>query len=149
MRTVVEWLACWFGLGKIPFAPGTFGTLGAIPLVYVLTQLGPIPYMIGTLVFIVGAVFIAQAFETFHGTHDPSQIVIDEVAGFLVSMTWVPLSWPFWLAGFVLFRILDILKPFPIGELDRRIKGGLGTVIDDVAAGLVVNVLLQFWLGRF
>lgn len=149
LKTVVEWLARWFGLGLMPFAPGTFGTVGAIPLAIALCLLGPLPYMIGTLVFIVAAVFVAQAYEIFHGEHDPSQIVIDEVAGFLVAMTWVPPTWINILAAFVLFRILDIFKPFPINHIDRRMKGGLGTVMDDVAAGLVVNVLLQFWLGRF
>jgi phosphatidylglycerophosphatase A len=111
--------------------------------------LGPLGYMIATLVFIVFAIFIAQAYEVMHGEHDPSRIVIDEVAGFLVAMTWVPFTWLYVLAAFALFRLLDIWKPGPIGVLDRRIKGGLGTVIDDVAAGLVVNVALQFWLGRF
>lgn len=149
MKTLVELLAHWFGLGRLPFSPGTFGTIGAIPVVFALAWLGPIPYMIGTLVFIVVAVVVAQAYEGFHRQHDAQQIVIDEVAGFLVSMTWVPLTWPMLLAGFILFRALDILKPGPIGYLDRKIEGGLGTVIDDVAAGLVVNVLLQFWLGRF
>jgi phosphatidylglycerophosphatase A len=105
--------------------------------------------MIATIVFIVFAIIVSQLFESFNGEHDSSCIVIDEVAGFLVTMTWVPLEPQFWLAGFVLFRIFDMLKPFPISVLDRRIKGGLGTVIDDVAAGLVANVILQFWIGRF
>ncbi len=149
MKTVVEWLAWWFGLGRMPFSPGTFGTIGAIPLVYGLACLGPIPYMIGTLVFIVFAIFVAHAYETMHGEHDSSQIVIDEVAGFLVTMTWVPLTLKMWFAGFVLFRLFDIVKPFPISYLDQRIEGGFGTVIDDVAAGLAANVILQLWLGRF
>jgi phosphatidylglycerophosphatase A len=149
LKTLVEWLATWFGLGRMPFSPGTFGTFGAIPLVLGLVLLGPLPYMIGTIVFIIAAVFIAHLYEVWHHEHDPQSIVIDEVAGFLVSMTWVPLTWQYLLAAFLLFRFLDILKPGPIGYLDRHVEGGLGTVIDDVAAGLVVNVLLQLWLGRF
>jgi phosphatidylglycerophosphatase A len=134
----------------MPFVPGTFGTLGAIPVVCAFALLGPLPYMIATIVFIVFAVIVSQLYESFHeGVHDPSCIVIDEVAGFLVTMTWVPLTPALWLTGFLLFRIFDMLKPFPISVLDRRIKGGLGVVVDDVAAGLVANVLLQFWLGRF
>ena len=149
MKTLVEWLAWWGGLGRLPKSPGTFGTLGAIPLVFLFVALGPLPYMIGTLVFILVAVFVAQAYENIHGEHDSSSIVIDEVAGFLVAMTWVPLNLKFIGAGFFLFRLFDIWKPGPIGELDRRVKGGLGVVLDDVAAGLLVNLLLQAWLGRF
>jgi phosphatidylglycerophosphatase A len=149
LKTVVESLATWFGLGKLPFSPGTFGTIGAIPLAYGLVLLGPIPYMIATIVFIVAAIFVAHAYETFHGEHDSSKIVIDEVAGFLVSMTWVPFTGLYVLVAFVLFRLFDIVKPYPISYLDRNIQGGLGTVIDDIAAGLVVNLLMQFWLGRF
>jgi phosphatidylglycerophosphatase A len=149
LKTLVEWLATWFGLGRMPWVPGTFGTLGAFPLVYAFALLGPLPYMISTIVFIVFAVIIAHLFESLHGEHDSSCIVIDEVAGFLVTMTWVPLEPKYWLAGFLLFRGFDMVKPFPINILDQRIKGGLGTVIDDVAAGLVSNIILQFWLGRF
>lgn len=149
LKTLVEWLATWFGLGRMPFVPGTFGTLGAFPLVCAFAWLGPLQYMIATIVFVVFSIFVAHAFESFHGEHDSSCIVIDEVAGFLVTMTWVPLTPLYWLAGFLLFRFFDMVKPFPIRELDRRIEGGLGTVVDDIAAGLVANVILQFWLGRF
>jgi phosphatidylglycerophosphatase A len=133
----------------MPFSPGTFGTLGAIPLAYALVQLGPVPYLVFTLVFIVFAIVVSQRFESFHVEHDLSEIVIDEVAGFLVAMAWLPSTWQYWLAGFLLFRFFDIVKPFPISYLDRKIKGGMGVVIDDVAAGLVVNVILQWWSGRF
>lgn len=149
LKTLVECLATWFGLGRMPFVPGTFGTLGAFPVVYAFALMGPLPYMIGTMMFIVFAIFVSQLFESIFHEHDPSCIVIDEVAGFLVTMTWVPLTPLMWLAGFLLFRVLDMWKPGPIGKLDKNIKGGLGTVIDDVAAGLVANILLQFWLGRF
>src|SRR5437868_874666 len=102
VKTLVDWLAWWFGLGRIPYGPGTFGTLGAIPVVFALVALGPLPYMLGTLVFIMFAVFIAHAYESIHGEHDSSQIVIDEVAGFLVAMTWVPLEWKYLGGAFVL-----------------------------------------------
>lgn len=149
LKTLVEWLATWFGLGRMPVVPGTFGTLGAIPVVYAFALLGPLPYMIATLVFIMFSIWVSHLFEAINREHDSSCIVIDEVAGFLVTMTWVPLTPQFWVAGFLLFRIFDMLKPFPISVLDQRVKGGLGTVIDDIAAGLVANVILQFWLGRF
>lgn len=149
LKTLVEWLATWFGLGRMPFVPGTFGTLGAFPVVYAFALLGPMPYMIATLIFVVFSVFVSHLYESIHGEHDSSCIVIDEVAGFLVTMTWIPLTPWLWLSGFFLFRVLDMLKPWPISHLDARVKGGLGTVVDDIAAGLVANVILQYWLGRF
>jgi phosphatidylglycerophosphatase A len=149
LKTVVECLAQWFGLGRIKFAPGTFGTIGAIPLVYAFVWLGPKGYLIATFVFILFSIAVAHAYETMNQSHDPSEIVIDEVAGFLVSMAWLPLNWMSLLAAFVLFRFFDILKPYPISYLDKKVTGGFGTVIDDIAAGLIVNVLLQWWSGRF
>ena len=149
LKTVVECFAQWFGLGRLPFSPGTFGTLGAIPLVYALAGLGPLPYMIATFAFIFFAMWISHLYEKIHGEHDSSKIVIDEVAGFLVAMTLVPFTWANVAITFALFRFFDIVKPGPIRILDRRMTGGFGTVIDDVAAGLVVNILMQVWLGRF
>jgi phosphatidylglycerophosphatase A len=133
-------------LGKLPFSPGTFGTIGALPLILVLAPLGAIPYMIATFTIVVFAIWISQMHELLNATHDSSEIVIDEVAGILVAMAFVPLTWKTLALGFILFRIFDILKPFPISWMDRKIKGGVGVVVDDVAAGLVVNVLLQLAL---
>jgi phosphatidylglycerophosphatase A len=141
-------LATWFGCGKMPFAPGTFGTLGALPLVWLLASYGPFPYMLSTFVFSVLAIWVAQLYETVGGKHDASEVVIDEVAGFLVTMAWVPLTWPYVIAGFVLFRAFDILKPFPISYIDQRVKGGVGVIGDDLLAGIVSNVLLQIILQK-
>lgn len=143
METIVQVLATWFGLGKLPFSPGTFGTIGAIPLVLLLAPYGPFPYMIGVLVMVVSAIGISQMYEADSGTHDSSEIVIDEVAGYMVAMTWIPLHWQTLALGFVLFRVFDIVKPFPISWMDEKIKGGTGVVADDVAAGIVVNILMQ------
>ena len=85
---------------------------------------------------------------------DPKEVVIDEVAGFLVAMTWLPLSWSSFLAAFLLFRLFDVWKPLFIGYLDKNVKGGLGIVADDLAAGIVTNIILQVvyqqtdWLGH-
>jgi phosphatidylglycerophosphatase A len=147
-------LATWFGLGKAKKAPGTFGTVGAIPLAMGLYHLGPISYMAATFLFILFSIFISQAHEKELGHHDASEIVIDEVAGFLVTMTWLPMGWRSLGIGFVVFRLLDIWKPFPISYLDKKIDGGLGVVIDDVVAGLIANIFLQMlyaqtnWLGE-
>ena len=109
--------------------------------------------MISALAFTIFAIFVAEAYEQLMSTHDAKEVVIDEVAGYLVAMTWLPLTWQSFVFSFLLFRCLDICKPYPIGFLDKNIKGGMGVVVDDIAAGLVSNVVLQWvflqthWLG--
>ncbi len=139
----IKLLATFFYTGLAPKAPGTVGTLAAIPLVLVASLMGSVPYVIITVVLVLAAIFVAQLYERSVGSHDNSEIVIDEVVGFMMAMALVPITWVSLLVGFVLFRIIDIFKPFPISYLDRNIKGGLGVVIDDLAAGVVVNILLQ------
>ena len=85
-------------------------------------------------------------YERTYQVHDPKEIVIDEVVGYVIAMTWLPLTWQSFLAAFVMFRFFDILKPGPIRRIDQKVKGGLGTVLDDVAAGLISSVLLQVLL---
>jgi phosphatidylglycerophosphatase A len=153
MKRLSEILATWFYLGHLRPGPGTWGTLGAIPLILLLRLLGPISYLVGVMLLTIAAMLVAQAYEYFFSGHDRSEVVIDEVAGFAIAMTWLPATWQAWAAGFILFRVFDIFKPPPIGWLDRQIKGGIGVVADDVAAGVVVNVILQIvfvqttWLG--
>ena len=154
MKRLVESLATGFYFGKIPFMPGTFGTLWGLPLAWLLLPLGPIPYMVISVALILIASVIAEFHERFTQSHDPGEIVIDEVVGYVIAMTWMPMTWQAFLAAFLAFRFFDILKPFPIRQIDRNIKGGLGTVLDDVAAGLAANVVLQIiymqtmWLGE-
>ncbi len=146
-------VATWFGLGKIKKAPGTFGTLGAIPLVWAISLLGPIYYMGFVLLFLPVSIIAAQVYENKKGGHDSKEIVVDEVIGFLITMTWLPMTLPSVFLGFLLFRFFDIVKPPPIGYLDRKVKGGFGVVVDDVVAGLISNLILQViytqtaWLG--
>lgn len=150
---VIIQLATFFGAGRLPKSPGTWGTLATIPLWYLLAQLHAVPYMIVVLLLCVAAILIAQAYENLTSTHDSKEIVIDEVVGFLITMTWLPPTWQSLVAGFILFRIVDIVKPPPIRQLDRKVKGGVGVVIDDIAAGIVCNIILQMvytytpWLG--
>lgn len=124
--------------------PGTVGTLAAVPIWLLFTALGPYAYMIMTFLFVLFAIFISDAYEKTQSTHDNSEIVIDEIAGFLITMTWLPLTPQYLILGFIIFRALDILKPYPISYLNNKVKGGFGVVIDDVAAGLFANVILQF-----
>jgi phosphatidylglycerophosphatase A len=136
-------LATLFGLGKFSKGPGTLGTLATIPLFLLLSWFGPLVYMVVTVLFVPLAILSAQAYENAVGGHDHKEIIIDEVVGFLVAMTWLPMTWKAILIGFLLFRVLDIFKPFPIGYLDKKVLGGLGVVVDDLAAGIIASVILQ------
>ena len=139
----VMFLATGFYAGNIPFAPGTFGSLIGLPLCFALAGMSVAPAMLVTLLFIFFAVWIADAAEKILEQSDPGCIVIDEIAGMLVALVGLPFNLITVVIGFVIFRILDILKPFPIRDLDKRIPGGLGVVADDVAAGIITNLLLR------
>jgi phosphatidylglycerophosphatase A len=101
--------------------------------------------MLATFTLTVAAILISQTYLDLFGKEgDPQEVVIDEVVGFLVAMTWLPLNWKWLLAGFLLFRLLDVFKPFPISYLDRNMKGGMGIVMDDILAGVFASIALQF-----
>lgn len=133
--------------------PGTFGTLLGIPLAWAMLSFDPFVYMAVSVALILFASLVAEMHERAANAHDPGEIVIDEVVGYVIAMTWLPATWQSFAAAFVVFRFFDILKPFPIRQIDRKIRGGLGTVLDDVAAGLAANICLQWlyshtpWLG--
>ena len=128
-------LSTWFGSGCLPIAPGTFGTLAAVPLILVLNNFG-IWYSAITLLIVVGiALWSAGLTQDLLEEKDPSEIVIDEVAGFLLATALLPFSWLSFGLVFFLFRFFDILKPYPIKHLER-LRGGIGIVADDLLAGL-------------
>ncbi|TPQ28721.1 phosphatidylglycerophosphatase A [Methylomonas koyamae] len=141
----VLFLAFGFGSGLSKFMPGTFGTAAAIPLYLLLVQTGSVVYSLATLVAIVAGVAICRRAADKLQVHDFGGIVWDEIAGFLVTMLGVALSWQSLLAGFVLFRLLDILKPWPIKWFDRNVDGGLGIMLDDIAAGAIACLILHYW----
>ncbi len=136
-------LATGFRTGNIPFAPGTFGSLIGLPLCFALAGMSTAPAILWTLLFIFFAVWIADAAEKILEQNDPGCIVIDEIAGMVVALVGLPFNPITVVIGFIIFRILDIFKPFPIRDLDKRIPGGLGVVADDVAAGIITNLLLR------
>ena len=152
-NTLIKMLATFFYSGCAPKAPGTFGTLAAIPLWYMLAQFSILPYMVVVFILAILGILVSQAYESVVQKHDSKEIVIDEVVGFLITMTWLPLTWQSAVFGFVLFRFFDILKPPPIRQLDQKIGGGVGVMVDDIAAGIICNIILQiiyaqtFWLG--
>ncbi|NOY70307.1 MAG: phosphatidylglycerophosphatase A [Deltaproteobacteria bacterium] len=129
-------------MGRIPFAPGTFGSLAGILFFYFTSGLAPAWQMVTLLCLIVLAVVSAHKAEEIMGETDPGAIVIDEVAGMAVTCMGLPFSLPVAVCAFILFRLFDILKPFPINWLEQRFSGGLGVVIDDVFAGLICRIIL-------
>ena len=145
-RSPVRWVAFGFGVGLLPRAPGTFGTLIAIPLVVLLTFLGSWLYAIVCVVLVGIAIMVADRVEHQLGQRDPGVIVIDEVVGFVVAMAFLPTKLWIVVIAFVIFRLLDILKPPPIDWVERRFKGGVGIVADDVVAGLLTNAVVQLLL---
>ncbi|HEY4367269.1 MAG TPA: phosphatidylglycerophosphatase A [Steroidobacteraceae bacterium] len=142
MRQPVHFLAFGFGAGLMPRAPGTFGTLIAVPIVAAVMQFGWIALLIFALATFVAGIYICGESARRLGVHDHPGIVWDEITGYSVTMLAAPADW-YWLAGgFVLFRIFDILKPWPIREADHSLRGGLGIMLDDVIAGLFAAAIL-------
>lgn len=139
----IVFLATGFYIGNIPFAPGTFGSLFGLPFCFILAELKLTQAIVGTVLFILFAIWISKNAEKLLKRSDPGCIVIDEIAGMMVALIGLPFNLTTAVIGFILFRILDILKPFPIRILDKRVSGGLGVVADDVVAGIFANLLLR------
>lgn len=141
----IHFLALGFGSGLIKPAPGTWGTLSAVPLYLGLMMLMSSSSLLyfGVIVvsFIVGVYLCGQTAKDV-GVHDHGAIVWDEIVGFFITMSFVPMTWSNVILGFVLFRIFDILKPWPIKLLDQHVHGGFGIMVDDVLAGVFACVLL-------
>ena len=126
------------GAGYSPFAPGTCGTLVAVPLAWALAPLSTWIYFTVFVAVTAVGIWAAGEADRSWNTHDSGRIVIDEVAGYLVTVLWIDRTdVSLLLIGFVVFRVLDILKPFPVREIDRKVGGGSGVVLDDVAAGIM------------
>jgi len=147
MKTVIKIFATALGLGCLPKAPGTFGTLAGVGLYYLLCGLPLLHYLVFLLVFVVFSVWVAGQAQEIYGEKDPGSVVIDEVAGYMVTMTGFAWNLKYVVIGFVLFRLFDIWKPFPIRQIDRRLANGLGIVLDDVLAGVFANLCLTGWAG--
>ena len=138
-------VATWFGCGLSPVAPGTVGTLGALPLAYGLHALGPVAYWVGTTAVTVGGIWASERTSKELGEKDPQSVVIDEVAGALIA---VGLAAPggLWACFFslVLFRLLDIKKPGSIDAAQNLKPPGLGIMADDLIAGAIAGVVARF-----
>jgi phosphatidylglycerophosphatase A len=135
-------LAFGFGSGLSPKAPGTIGTLAAIPLWWLLAQLPLSSYLIIVFISAIVGIYICGAAAKTLGVHDHGGIVWDEFVGFWIAMAALPVTWTSLILGFVLFRFFDILKPWPISWLDKKVSGGFGIMIDDIAAGIASALVL-------
>ena len=135
--------------GYVPVAPGSFGTLVAIPLCYLLSRVGPVYAILILALFTGFAVWISGEAERIFNKKDSGLIVIDEMAGILVTLFLIPWSVKSVVIGFFLFRLMDIAKPFPIRRLETKLPGGWGVVGDDLLAGVYANVALRLAIRLF
>lgn len=146
LRNPLHFLSLGFGSGLAPFAPGTLGTLFAIPPYLLLAKLPLAYYLLAILVAFAIGIYLCGYTSRALGEHDHSGIVWDEFVGFWITMIAVPATWQWILAGFVLFRLFDIVKPWPVKVADEKMKGGFGIMFDDVLAALYALVGLQIAL---
>ena len=142
-RSLVLFFASGCCAGYAPVAPGTAGSIVGLLLFYVLAPLPTALYCAVTCIFTLLAIGLAGKAEKFLGVNDPPLVVIDEIAGQLITLAALPAHWIYMLAGFFLFRLFDIIKPWPANKINRDMHGGSGIVLDDVVAGLYANFVLQ------
>jgi len=146
MRQVIIFLATGAYTGYSPFAPGTAGSVVGIIIGYLcapMWQHEPMRFVaIFTAVMVLACLIAGRAEEIF-GEHDSSKIVLDEVLGMIATMFLNPLGWLWLLGGFLVFRLFDIIKPFPASLIDRRMPGGPGVMLDDLFAGIYANIVIR------
>lgn len=147
IKDPVLFLAFGFGSGLAKNAPGTFGTLAAIPIYVLLMQGNSILYALAVILVLISGVWICGRAADKLGVHDYGGIVWDEIAGLLITLWGAPYSWQTVVVGFVLFRFFDIVKPWPIKWADKQVSGGLGIMLDDVLAGIFAGLLLWIILS--
>ena len=137
------WVATWFGCGLMRPAPGTWGTLGGLPIGVIIATLGgPLALIVATVFVFAAGLWATKKFEAMTDSHDSSMIVIDEVAGVWITLLASTLSPLSIVAAFLLFRLFDVLKPWPVSWLDRNIAGAMGVMVDDIAAGILAALCL-------
>jgi len=143
LKTPSGLLAFGFGSGLSPFAPGTAGTIAAIPFAIALKNLSSIWFwLVLTATFVLG-VWLCGRVSKKIGVHDHGGIVWDEMVGYWLAVAFIPTQWEWLLAAFLIFRFFDIFKPWPINQLDKNISGGFGIMIDDVLAAIYTMILLR------
>ncbi|RLA13108.1 MAG: phosphatidylglycerophosphatase A [Gammaproteobacteria bacterium] len=148
LSSPVHLLSLGFGSGLSRYAPGTMGTLVAIPFYLLLSRLELWPYLIVVAAGFLLGIYVCDKTSKALGVHDHSGIVWDEIIGYWITMIAIPaVTWQWILAGFVLFRFFDIVKPWPVKIADKRVPGGFGIMFDDLLAGLYALACIQIsWL---
>jgi phosphatidylglycerophosphatase A len=140
---MILFLATGFYSGKAPLVPGTFGTLAGVPFALIFMILPVSWHLVYGIGFVLGAVFLADKAAKILGEEDPCCIVIDEMAGYLLALSLVPVQASTLVAGFLVFRFFDIVKPGPVRYFERQFSGGAGIVLDDAMAGVLTAVVLK------
>ena len=143
LRNPLHFTALGFGAGLIPIAPGTFGSMVAIPLLLLCANLSMVTYLSLTLAGFVFGIGCCRVTARALRMHDHGSIVWDEIVGMFVTFVLIPISGPNLLLGFVLFRLFDILKPWPIRLFDKKVHGGTGIMLDDIVAGALACLVLH------
>lgn len=146
MKGTLRFILTGTYLGKLPLMPGTWGTLWGIPLVYALSSLSDVAYLLSVVFLIILGIYMIDIAYPVSKDADPQEIVWDEILGYAVSMALLPSQLSYYVAAFVLFRFFDMVKPYPISYLDQKLKGGFGVMLDDVAAGMVTNLILHLFI---
>ena len=143
LRHPAQLLAFGFGSGLAPKAPGTFGTLAAIPLYLLIADWPILQYTVFIVLASALGVWVCDVASRQLRVHDHPGIVWDEFVGYWITMWAVPSGWPWVVAGFVVFRVFDIIKPWPVSVLDKEVGGGLGIMVDDMLAGALACLTLH------
>jgi len=153
MKTVKQKTIIFFATGGLigfsPVAPGTFGSLAALPLCGAISLMGVKTALVFVSALVLLCTWIAHAAERIEAHKDPKQVVVDEICGMAVTLFALPFTPVFIIGGFALFRVFDILKPFPIRWVEIKVPGGLGIMLDDILAGLLANALLRLGIVIF
>lgn len=149
MKNPVHFLALGFGSGLVPVMPGTFGSLAAIPLLLLCAQVSTLSFIAVTLMASVIGIYLCGKTADDMQVHDHGSIVWDEIAGMFVTFLFLPVTASTLVIGFLLFRVFDILKPWPIGIIDKRLHGGTGIMLDDLLAGAMacgcLHIAINLW----
>ena len=146
-KNLSKFIATFGGVGLFPIAPGTVGSIAGLVVLWVISFTSSDSYqvilqLLFLIIFIPIGVTASSAYEKHFGKIDPKEVVVDEVVGIMITLFALPFTWINIIAGFILFRFFDIVKPFPIGKL-QNIKGGWGIMADDIAAGIVSAAILR------
>lgn len=149
LGTPAGFLAFGFGSGLSNHAPGTVGTIAALPFALLLNLLPQFAWLLACAGLFLLGVFVCDVTARALGSKDPGGIVWDEMVAMWLTLVFVPDTWPWWLAAFVLFRVFDILKPWPVSLVEKRFAGGLGIMIDDLVAALMAMAVLAVAMRFF